>query len=231
MDFDNAPHGQGREKDHFVAIDAAKKAGVKHIYYTSLAFQNPSKSGVMTAHERTEEYLAKVCQQSDMRYTIIREGLYNESWPLYFGHYDVKSDERDEVPVGGDSPISWTGIADLGLANALVIASPKTDYAGKTFYLSNTKDPKSLKDIAKMVSEARGKETKLKVVSREEHEDYYVNERKMPEPMIKWWAKTYDALRDGECMIKDTTFEELLSSRGRTPKPVEQTVKEMIGGA
>src|ERR1700753_3777524 len=40
-DFFDAPLGQGREADHFVALEAAKKAGVKHVYYTSLAFANP----------------------------------------------------------------------------------------------------------------------------------------------------------------------------------------------
>jgi hypothetical protein len=65
-----------------VAIDAARRAGVKHIYYTSLAFGSPSKAGVMRAHLRTEAYLATL---SDLKVTVIREGLYNESWPLYLG--------------------------------------------------------------------------------------------------------------------------------------------------
>lgn len=225
LDFGDAPHGSGREKDHVVAIDAARKAGVKHIYYTSLAFANPSKSNVMTAHERTEAYFKSL---KDITYTIIREGLYNESWPLYLGHYDVKNDERSEVPVGGDSPISWTSIADLGLATALVLAAPQKEYEGKTFYLSNTKNPKTLKQIADIVSKAKGKEINLKVVSRPEHEKYYIEERKMPEGLIKWWSATYDALRDEECLIKDDTLEKLLSSKGKMPKPVEETIKEMI---
>lgn len=51
--------GAGREGDHFRALEAAKRVGVGHVYYTSLAFQNPSKSRVMTAHERTEKWLAQ----------------------------------------------------------------------------------------------------------------------------------------------------------------------------
>lgn len=101
-DFHNAPPGEGREADHFRALAAAKKVGVKHVYYTSLAFQNPSLSRVMKAHERTEESL----QQSDLSFTLIRQGLYNESWPLYFGHYDLPDDSRSEVLVAGDSKIS-----------------------------------------------------------------------------------------------------------------------------
>jgi len=225
MDFYDAPPGKGREKDHFVVINAARKAGVEHIYYTSLAFQNPSKSNVMTAHERTEEYLSKL---TDIKVTIIREGLYNESWPLYFGHYDPQGDDRSVVLVAGDSPISWTSIPDLGLANAMVVAANSEEYAGKTFYLSNTKAPRTLREIGDIVSKAKGKKVKLQVVDRKEHEEHYIRERKMDEGNIKWWAKTYDALKDEECLIKDDTFEKLLSSKGRTPKPVEDTVREMI---
>lgn len=225
MDFNDAPHGQGREKSHFTAIDAAHKAGVKHIYYSSLAFQNPSKAGVMRAHIRTEAYLAKL---DDVKYTIIREGLYNESWPLYFGYYDPKGDDRSEVPVGGDSPISWTSISDLGLGNALVIAAPSLEYAGKSFWLSANQDPNTLAQVAEMVSSAKGQKVSVKVVSRGEHEQYYIRERQMPEPAVKWWSTTYDALRDQECLIKDTTLVKLLSSKDRKPKPVGETIDEMI---
>ncbi|KAI1506179.1 hypothetical protein F5X99DRAFT_404226, partial [Biscogniauxia marginata] len=38
LDFNDAPPGRGREAHHEVAIDAAVAAGVRHIYYSSLAF-------------------------------------------------------------------------------------------------------------------------------------------------------------------------------------------------
>lgn len=135
MDFNDAPNGQGREKHHKTAIDAAVRAGVKHIYYSSLAFGSPSKAGVMRAHIRTEAYLAT----RDIQTTVIREGLYNESWPLYLGYFDPKGDDtRDKVALAGDGKICWTAIEDLGLGNALVLAAPSDEYAGKTFYLSST---------------------------------------------------------------------------------------------
>jgi len=225
MDFYDAPPGKGREKDHYVAIEAARKAGVKHIYYTSLAFRNPSKSNVMTAHERTEEYLSKL---TDIKITIIREGLYNESWPLYFGHYDPKGDDRSVVLVAGDSPISWTSIPDLGLANAIVVTANSEEYAGKTLYLSNTRSSTTLKEIADIVSRVKGNKVELQVVDRTEHEEHYIQERNMDEGNVRWWAKTYDAIRDEECLIKEDAFEQLLNSIGRTPKPIDETVKEMI---
>lgn len=223
-DFNEAPLGHGREEDHFRALAAAEQVGVKHVYYTSLAFANPSLSRVMTAHERTEEYL----KSSPFDYTIIREGLYNESWPLYLGHYDLPKDDRTEIIVAGDSQISWTSIPDLGLANALVLAAPPEEWKGKTFYLSQSKTH-SMEEVAALVAKARGKGLKLRIVSRQDHERYYINERKMVKPFIEWWSKTYDALNKNECQIQDSTLEQLLSSKGLKPKPMEETVKEMFG--
>jgi uncharacterized protein YbjT (DUF2867 family) len=223
-DFGDAPPGKGREADHFPALEAAKKVGVKHVYYTSLAFANPSKSRVMKAHERTEEYLRR---EWPGMFTIIREGLYNESWPLYFGHYDVPNDPRDEVVTGGDGLISWTSIPDLGLANALILAAPSREWVDKTFYLSQ-RTAHTLEEVARMVSEAKGKQVAFKAVSRKEHEKFYVQERGMSEPMITWWSKSYDALRDGECDIDDPTLEKLLATKGVKPTPMEETVAQML---
>jgi len=223
-DFGDAPPGAGREADHIKVLSAAKGTGVvEHVYYTSLAFANPSRSRVMKAHERTEEWLAT----SNMRHTILREGLYNESWPLYFGHYTVPDDDRGEVPIAGDSKISWTSIADLGLANAMILSAPSEEWAGKTCCLAQGQ-AYTLRDVAGMVSRARGKEVKVKMVAREEHEEYYARERGMPESMVKWWSKTYDALRQGECEIHDPTLERLLATKGVKPKPMEETVAEML---
>ena len=191
-----------------------------------LAFQNPSKSGVMQAHIRTEAYLSSL---HDITYTVIREGLYNESWPLYASYYDLKGDQRAEVPVAGDSLINWTAISDLGLASALIIVAPSSEYASKTFYLSATKGAKTIKDVLSIVSAVRSKNITTQIVSRKELEDYYVQDRNLSEPAAKWWASTYDALRDQECHINDPTLDELLASKGLTPKPVEETIREMLG--
>ncbi|OQN97208.1 hypothetical protein B0A48_16749 [Cryoendolithus antarcticus] len=224
-DFHDAPPGHGREADHFNALEGAKAAGVKHVYYTSLAFANPSKSGVMTAHERTEAYLI---EHWAGQFTIIREGLYSESWLLYFGHWDLQSDGgRSEVITAGDGKISWTSIADLGVANALILAAPRSEWAGRTVYLSQEK-ALSLAEVAKVVSEEKRSEVAFSEVSRDEHEKFYVKQRGMDEGLVTWWSKTYAALKDGECEIHDSTLEDLLAAKGVKPKPMEETIHEML---
>jgi uncharacterized protein YbjT (DUF2867 family) len=73
-----------RVAHHRAAIDAARAAGVAHVFYTSLAFAagaDTSATEVMQAHLDTEAYL----KASGLVYTIVREGIYAESWPLYLG--------------------------------------------------------------------------------------------------------------------------------------------------
>ncbi|KAF3033681.1 hypothetical protein E8E12_002580 [Didymella heteroderae] len=227
MDYNNAPLWQGREKHHRAAIDAALEAGVQHIYYTSLAFGNPSKAGVMRAHIRTEAYLHELEKAGKVKVTVIREGLYNESWPLYFGYYfGLKDETRKEVVVAGDGPVSWTSIPDMAFGTAKVLASTSEGWSGKTFYLSQKKTW-SLQQIAEIVSKVRGEDIKLRVVSRKEYEDFYA-ECGTERASVEWWSSSYDALKDGECAIDDPTLETFLKEAGRSPKPLEETVQEML---
>jgi uncharacterized protein YbjT (DUF2867 family) len=228
MDYNDAPLWKGREAHHRAAIDSAIKVGVKHIYYTSLAFQNPSKASVMRAHIRTEAYLADLKKQGKADFTVIREGLYNESWPLYFGYYwGLKKDQRSEVLVAGDGRVSWTAIADMGFGTAKILSSSPSEWQGRTVYLSRNTTC-TLTELARLVSKSRGKEVKVKQVSRKEFEDWYVENTDVERASVEWWSSSYDALKDGECDIKDTTLEDMLREAGRKPKPFDKTVEEML---
>lgn len=227
MDYNNAPLWQGREKHHRAAIDAAIAVGIKHIYYTSLAFANPSKAVVMRAHIRTEQYLTQLEQDGKVRTTIIREGLYNESWPLYLGYYfGLKDETREDIVVAGDGAVSWTSIADMAFGTAKVLAGPSEEWSGRTFYLSQKKTW-TLRDIAEIVSKVQQRNVRLKVVSKKEYENFY-EARGTERASVEWWSSSYDALEDGECAIDDATLEDMLKEAGRSPKSLEKTIEEML---
>lgn len=201
LDFNDAPLGKGRECRHYNAIDAAIDAGVKHIYYTSLAFKDGSGAGVMRAHFRTEDYLYQ--HRSSISYTIIREGLYTESWPLYLGHF-APDDKRQEIVVAGDGKLSWTSIADLGRATARIITSGQYD-DNQTVMLSQ-KETKTLDEIARSLGRS------IKVVSQEEYIRHYRDEHGMDQAFLQWWVTTYPSVSAGLCHITDSPLESLLSS-------------------
>jgi uncharacterized protein YbjT (DUF2867 family) len=222
MDFNDAPEGQGRERHHMVAIDAARAAGVEHILYTSLAFGIPSKAGVMRAHIRTEKYLATL---DDIKITIAREGLYSQSWPLYFGYYDINTDPRTVVRVAGDGKVCWTDLGDLGLAYALILTDPSEDWAGKTFYLSApATNAKTLHEVAELVSQVRKMPVKVEVVGREAHVKCYVEEMQMDPASVEWWVGTFEAIADKETLIDDPTLFKLLERQGKNPITMEEIV-------
>ncbi|KAI1740992.1 hypothetical protein F4680DRAFT_416866 [Xylaria scruposa] len=245
MDFDGTVAGEkrGRESHHKSVIDAAVKAGVKWITYSSLAFAfspsagaaDASKAGVMRAHLRTEAYLRSMSAAHGIHVTILREGLYNESWPLYLGYFDVNNaqSERDVVPLAGDGKISWTAIHDLGVASAIVLssASGNEEFVGKTLYLSTRpENAKTVEEIAQIVGKARERGVQVKIVGRQEHKRYYVEEQGKPKPAVEWWVSTYEALENGECLVDDPMLERLLGRVGLKPIPVEETVVAMVKG-
>ncbi|KAI1381646.1 NAD(P)-binding protein [Hypoxylon crocopeplum] len=238
-DETQVPDGKGREGHHRVAIDAAVRAGVRYVYYSSLAFAwssskgGPgleSKAGVMRAHLRTETYLTRLSKEGKLAGVVfVREGLYNESWPLYLGYFDARTDDRGEVRVAADGRVCWTSIKDLGIASALVLVAPGDEYAGRTFYLSTSpKGARSLAEVAALVAKARGRDVSVKIVGSEEYERHYVEDRRRDRPAVKWWASTYAALADGECLVDDPTLERLLATVGVKPTPIEETISAMV---
>ena len=234
LDYGDAPPGRGRERHHRAAADAAVAAGVGHVYYASLALGRPSRAGVMRAHLRTEAHLASLQAAGRLRVTVLRQGLYSESWPLYLGYFfDARHDARGAVKLGGDGKVCWTAIADLGVANALVLAQPGGDWAGKTCYLSTAPaGARDLQEVAALVSAARRGRgqpaVRVEIVGRPEHERHYVEDRGLDRPAVEWWATTYDALADSEGLVDDPTLGRLLGSVGRTAVPVEETIRAML---
>lgn len=113
--------GEERFELHRNAIDAAKKAGVQHIIYTSLSFggQHGLKSvaGVMQAHIKTVEYL----KSSGVTWTVVRYPTYAHLWNNFAGFLSLGSENEFDVVVAADGPNSWASRRDLGEATAYIL--------------------------------------------------------------------------------------------------------------
>jgi len=218
---------------HKRAIDAAKAAGVRRIYYTSLAFgrkeDGRSVAEVMQAHLDTEAYL----EQSGVSYTIIREGLYAESYPLYLGFFNAAKDT--EVYVPGDGPISWAAREDLGEATAKIIAEDL--FPNETVLLSGpSSNTRTVVQVAGIISDLLSEhqpqrhEVRVHIVSEDDFVARHAkpetaNMRDSPEFLHKW-ATTYEAMKRGETGIASPLLEKLL---GRSAKSIEERLREMLG--
>ncbi|TBU46656.1 NmrA-like family protein [Dichomitus squalens] len=205
---------------HKNAIDAAKRVGIKHLYYTSLAFASDSKAEVMQAHLDTEKYL----KESGLTYTIIREGIYSESYPLYFGFWSP-AEESDEVLVPySDGGIAWVSREDLGEGTAKIMV--EGGYENETRLLSGSQSI-TLAQIAEKVSQIVGRNLKLVIGT----EDEYVRRNRGKhgprgeEEFLRKWATTFKALERGELDVVDPLLQQILR---RPLKPFEESLKEVL---
>lgn len=204
-----------RTVEHQNAIEAAKQVGIKHIFYTSLACSDTQETQIMGAHLNTEDLL----KASGLKYTIIREGVYAEAFPVFLGYFDPTT--TIEIIVPGDGGISFASRDDLGEATAKLLFL-HNDYKNQTILLTGSK-AYTLKQVAGLASEILGREIPLRIVSLQEYIDRNLKER--DEVWVRLWATTYPALERGEVARVDPTLEKLL---GRPLINFEQILKNML---
>ncbi|WP_138756378.1 SDR family oxidoreductase [Paenibacillus sinopodophylli] len=130
------------------AVQAAAKAGVKHIVYTSFFNPEPGTANITAAdHLATEQAI----KDSGLTYTILRNNLYGEN----LAQAVVPAAERGQYASAiGEGKISYVTRQDCALAAASALASSNTENR-----LLKITGPESLsgQDIAKLLSEVAGK--------------------------------------------------------------------------
>ncbi|KAK4935230.1 hypothetical protein LTR10_023692 [Elasticomyces elasticus] len=231
---------QAHQKAITAALDSSP--GIEHVFYTSLGFggdgQSQSAAYVMQAHLKTEAWLRElVTKHSKLTYTVIREGIYSETWPMYTGFFEVKgSDNKVRVPHDGSAPgIAWACISDLGEASANLVKEfveePRNArYINKIVVLSGPKSW-SLKETAELLGNMAGKQVSVEQVSFDDH----ANDPKVTTPLgshgpggnqvARDWTTVFEAIRNGETSVVNGELERLL---GRPPESFETTVKKML---
>lgn len=216
-----------RWEHHRAAIDAAKEAGVETIVYTSLMFGGESglesQAGVQEAHIQTIKYL----QESGLKYVIIREGIYAESWWLYSGFQPASgydSSEKDnsgiDMVIPNDGPVAWVSWDELGEATATILAHYK-DYIGQTLRLTGS-ETMTITNIAQLVEGATKRKVLVKVVGKDEAAKYHKEKKSVPEGrfwIINSWSGWHDEIANGETAVIDPLLEKLL---GRRPRSMEE---------
>ncbi len=141
-----------RLKQHLAAVDAAKKAGAKHILYTSMP--NPESSVIPFAsdHLGTENAI----KATGIPYTILRNAWYMENLFLSLPH---ALQSAQWFSSAGNGRISHIARSDIAAATAAALESGSTE--SRTYTLTG---PAALttNEIASLAARATGK--KLDVV-------------------------------------------------------------------
>jgi NAD(P)H dehydrogenase (quinone) len=203
-----------RFAQHANVIEAAKKANVKWIVYTSLLHADTSSLNLAEEHLATE----KALKASGIAYTILRNGWYTEN---YTGSVAGAVAGGAFIGSAGDGKISSATRADLAEAAAVVLAGPVQD--GKVYELAGD-ETYTLSDLAAEISRKTGKTIPYKNLSEAE----YANALKgfgVPEGLaqaIAGWdigASKNDLFDDGKQLSK------LI---GHPTTPLSEVVKEAL---
>lgn len=136
-----------RAVQHRNVIDAAKRAGVKRIVYTSLLHADTSPLSLAVEHRDTESAL----KEAGIPFTILRNGWYTEN---YTGSIAGALAGGAFIGSAGEGRISSAARADYAEAAAVVLTSAGHD--GKTYELAGD-ESYTLTELAAEISRQRGK--------------------------------------------------------------------------
>ena len=213
--------------------------GVTHVFYSSLGFAGTgtgkeSLAFVMQAHLDTERYLAKLATELPyFTYTVVRQGLYTESYGLYLAFLDLKNPPAQlKIPHDGRGPgISWVKRDELGEGTARLIADYVHDplafpRVNATLLLSGPQEL-SIADSVTCISRVLGKEIKIQQCSVDEwasQESVQGASKYLSGEMAVHWATAYDALRHGEGAVVTGELRKLI---GREPEKFQETIASL----
>lgn len=143
----SSPEIGQRVAQHRNAIDAAQRAGVKRIVYTSVLRADISPLSLAIEHKETESLV----KASGLAWTFLRNGWYTEN---YTGSIAGALAGGAFIGSAGEGRISSAARADYAAAAVTVLTSPGHD--GKTYELAGD-SAYTLADLAAEISRQSGK--------------------------------------------------------------------------
>lgn len=148
-----------RVAQHHNVIEAAKKAGVKWIIYTSILHADTSSIGLAEEHLITEKYI----KDSGISFTILRNGWYTENYTNSIPGAIAGGALNGSA---GEGKVSSASRADY--ADAAVAVLTGDGHQGKTYELAGD-EAWTLSDLAAEISHQTGKNIPYKNMSQAEY--------------------------------------------------------------
>ncbi|MFF3362545.1 SDR family oxidoreductase [Streptomyces misionensis] len=196
----------GREcvDGHRAAIDAAVRAGVGRILYTSqMGAAHDSRFEACRDHAETEDLL----RATGLPWTALRNGFYASSALQFL----ESARHTGDIALPADGPVAWTGHDDLAEATAALLAG-QARFEGPTPPLTG---PAALDfdTVAEIASQATGRAFTRTVVPDDAFREQTLAHG-APAPIADLLLSIFAAARNGEFTAVDPTLAELI---GRKP--------------
>lgn len=193
---------QNRFEQHKNVVDAAVKAGVKHIIYTGLAIKDIETSGVkdlMISHFQTENYI----KEKGLIYTFLRNTMYADAIPLIAGEEIF---ERGISLPGGNGKVPYALRREMGEATANLLL--QEGHENKTYDITGSK-AYSYQDIVIGLNAITGKEVHYTDVDANTFPSI-LKDAGVPDFPIYLLSGTVDDIRNHQYEINNNTLEMLL---------------------
>lgn len=189
---------------HRAAVDAAVKAKVGRILYTSqMGAAHDSRFQACRDHARTEDLL----RATGLPWTALRNGFYAASALQFL----ESARHTGDIALPADGPVAWTGHDDLAEATTAIILD-EGRFDGPTPPLTG---PAALDfdTVAEIASQTTGRPFTRSVVPDDAFREQ-VLAHGTPAPIADLMLSIFGAARDGEFSTVDSTLAELI---GREP--------------
>ncbi len=202
-----------RVAQHTAVAQAAKKAGVELLAYTSIPHADTAQMTLATEHRETE----RVIRGSGVPFAFLRNSWYLENYvsqlPGYLEHGVVGATRGGKV--------SAATRADY--ADAAAVALLAGDSAGRTYELGGASF--TLADLAATVASVSGREVTATEVSSEQLTAILVGAG-LPEGYAQVLASADEGIARGELEVTSGDLERLI---GRSPTTLHEAVIDALG--
>lgn len=205
-----------RVRQHKQVIDAAKKAGVPFVAYTSRALKDRDTlvNRLMDGHFQTEDYI----RESGLAYALFRNILYLDAIPQFVG--TTVFETGINLPTG-EGKVAFALRQDMAEAMAAILAGANSD---ATVYTLTGSESYSFADVAATLSELSGKAVRYTPVEKAAFEGQ-MNERGVPGGMIGRITGFLTDIKNGQ---EDQVSPDLENLLGRKPVSLKEGLKELF---
>jgi len=197
---------------HRSFVDAAARAGVGHVVYLSFLAAGPD---AIFMHARSHGATEQMLRDSGLSWTAIRNGMYADEIP---GWFDPDGVARETA---GEGRMSFSYRLELAKAIAATLVDPAHDGG---IYDVVTPPPVSLAELARIATDATGREHRYEPVSHDEWD-----ERWRALGRDGWHLDSghtsYEAIRAGEFDVESDDYERIT---GEKPLTVAQVVERVM---
>ncbi len=202
----SASEAEDRVAQHLNVIQAAVRAGVKHIVYTSFVGAGPDAVFTLARdHGLTEDAI----RASGMDFTILRNNFYLDVLPLFADENGVI---RGPAGEGRVAAVARADVADVAIA---VLRKPELQ-AGRTLELTGG-EALTFAEVASRASVIL--EKSMTFVNETVSEAYASRaHHNAPQWQMDAWVSTYTAIAAGELEIVNGT---VLMMTGHDPRTLE----------